>query len=1050
MLTALISALVFVALGCAALLVREVRRRRRYEQQLQSLADNAPDFVFRIDRQMRYVFVNQRVLDTTGMTREQCLGHTSRELGHPEELCDLWERTCRMVFETKEPQAIEFSVESPGGERFFQMREVPEFSDDGSVHTIMGITREVTDCKKVKADIQRLAEQRTLALESAYLFSFDWNIQRNEVCRYESASEAFPVTEQDAPDSFEEVVAVIHPDDRQRFKENVDASLESGRYENEYRVVNPDGKTICLYDRGRVEYDADGRPLRLVGLSQDITERRQALEALEAERARLQAVLDALPVAVWIANEEGAVVQTNREVDQLWGCSGEPWSIANCREHKKGWWVDSGKPLASTDWALSRAVSQHKTSTGEIIDIERFNGERGTILNNAAPVRDSSGRLIGGVAVALDITDQRRAERNLAESEARLRLFIEHAPAAMAMFDLDMCYLSVSRRWRETFNQQEEELIGRNHYDVHPEMPEHLHAAHRSALEGRVVSSDVDRYEHPETGVRWSRWAVHPWRDAGGEVAGIIIFFEDITEQKRAENVLRESERFNQAVLDSLPAHIAVIERTGTVVSVNARWRGFAGENGAASDPMLAPGVNYLDVCRRASSKGDEQAQAALEGIQAVLNREQAMFRCEYSCQVDGRELWFLMLVTPVAAESDMVILSHLDVSERRRAEEALRKLNQTLEQRVAERTAELAVSEQKYRGLVENTRDITCRVDADGVLCYVAPQAAHYGFDSAELEGRHFLDIIQPEDRERLAADFQETMNTGEVIPSDFRVQAPDGTTYWFEERASLLRETSGRIAGVTAVLRDVTARKQAEGMIQQYQEHLRQLAARLVSAQDEEQRRIAEGLHDDVAQILAACSMKLGEAEYAGSMDAARPIHDEIDVLLNQAVDKLRSLSFELSSSTLYRVGFRKAVLELCESMSERYGIQFLLECEDGAAELNEAVATVLFKAVRELLFNVVKHAHVREAAVYISLDGEMLKTTVEDRGTGFLDLKDGQGGGAGRGLGLFGIKERLRDLGGQLQIVSQPGTVTRVTLRVPIGGDGSAVETKEEVNL
>ena len=103
----------------------------------------------------------------------------------------------------------------------------------------------------------------------------------------------------------------------------------------------------------------------------------------------------------------------------------------------------------------------------------------------------------------------------------------------------------------------------------------------------------------------------------------------------------------------------------------------------------------------------------------------------------------------------------------------------------------------------------------------------------------------------------------------------------------------------------------------------------------------------------------------------------------------------------------------------------------------KLDEASATVLFKAVRELLFNVVKHAGVREATVSISQDGSMLKLAVEDHGTGFANLAEGEDRGADTGLGLFGIRERLRDLGGKMSIESEPNVRTRVTLWAPVSG-------------
>jgi PAS domain S-box-containing protein len=136
-----------------------------------------------------------------------------------------------------------------------------------------------------------------------------------------------------------------------------------------------------------------------------------------------------------------------------------------------------------------------------------------------------------------------RAEENLRESEARLGLFIEHAPAALAMFDTRMCYLRASRRWRADFGLGDRDLNGVSHYDVFPEIPEAWKEAHRRGLAGEVVRADADRFQQADGSEQWIRWEVFPWRDAEGQVGGIVIFSEDITERRKAEAALFENQK---------------------------------------------------------------------------------------------------------------------------------------------------------------------------------------------------------------------------------------------------------------------------------------------------------------------------------------------------------------------------------------------------------------------------------------------------------------------------------------------------------------------------
>ena len=127
------------------------------------------------------------------------------------------------------------------------------------------------------------------------------------------------------------------------------------------------------------------------------------------------------------------------------------------------------------------------------------------------------------------------------ESEELLRIFIEHAPASLAMFDRQMRYLSVSRRWLADYGLGERELRGLSHYEVFPDIPERWKEVHRRALAGEVVMRENDRLDRADGSVQWLRWEVRPWYDATGDVAGIVVFSEDISERKQGEDALKQS-----------------------------------------------------------------------------------------------------------------------------------------------------------------------------------------------------------------------------------------------------------------------------------------------------------------------------------------------------------------------------------------------------------------------------------------------------------------------------------------------------------------------------
>jgi PAS domain S-box-containing protein len=148
---------------------------------------------------------------------------------------------------------------------------------------------------------------------------------------------------------------------------------------------------------------------------------------------------------------------------------------------------------------------------------------------------DERGRAVEFQAVGHDITDRKRAEEMVKQSEEQVRHFVRHVPAAVAMFDRDIRYLIYSPRWLIDYKLGEQDLVGRSHYEVFPEIPERWKQVHRRCLAGAVEVHDDDSFVRIDGSTDWLRWEVRPWRNARNEIGGIIMFTEVITERKRAE-----------------------------------------------------------------------------------------------------------------------------------------------------------------------------------------------------------------------------------------------------------------------------------------------------------------------------------------------------------------------------------------------------------------------------------------------------------------------------------------------------------------------------------
>ena len=206
------------------------------------------------------------------------------------------------------------------------------------------------------------------------------------------------------------------------------------------------------------------------------------------------------------------------------------------------------------------------------------------------------------------------------------------------------------------------------------------------------------RIQRRDGKIRWIEHACQPVYDGQGNPSGFRASNRDITERKQSELALVESKTFNQTTLDSLKYHIAVLDQEGNVLDVNQSWLQFSHENDGGTSDRLGLGVNYLEVCRRSSIRGDDSAQAALEGIQSVIEGQSDHFELEYPCHSPTQKRWFLMRVTLFKGQQGRVIISHADITDRKLSEIDLQEAYTEIEQLKNQLEAETAYLQEEIK----------------------------------------------------------------------------------------------------------------------------------------------------------------------------------------------------------------------------------------------------------------------------------------------------------------------------------------------------------------
>ena len=337
----------------------------------------------------------------------------------------------------------------------------------------------------------------------------------------------------------------VYPEDRDLVWQVMTTAKDKREpYVAEFRVTRKDGTIRWVTAAGKFYYQ-NGSEARMLGVAIDITDRKLAEEA----RFRHAVILESTDDAIISEALDGTIISWNTGAHRIFGYTeaeivGQPIFVLIPLELQ-----DEERKILETLRAGGRIEhyeTTRATKTGETVCVSL----------TISPIKDSAGRLVGLSKIARDITQSKRAEDRLRETnralqeqtaklqtrEELLTSFVKNVPAGVAMLDRDMRYLQVSDRWCTDYGLDPSRILGRSHYEVLPDMPAQWREVHRRALNGETLRADEERWER-KGGTIWVRWEVRPWLTLDWETGGILIFAEEITRRKQADEALASVSR---------------------------------------------------------------------------------------------------------------------------------------------------------------------------------------------------------------------------------------------------------------------------------------------------------------------------------------------------------------------------------------------------------------------------------------------------------------------------------------------------------------------------
>jgi PAS domain S-box-containing protein len=486
----------------------------------------------------------------------------------------------------------------------------------------------------------------------------------------------------------------------------------------------------------------------------------------------------------------------------------------------------------------------------------------------------------------------------------------------------------------------------------------------------------------------------HPM-EAGG-VRNLCIVATDITERKRAEDRVFGSERQLRLIFDQIPAVIWTTDTELRILSAS----------GAALAPANLRAEDLVGKTTREFFGDSNEQSPSLAAHLAALKGDHGSYDYNLAGNI------FSVNVQPLRdAEGEIsgVIGIALDVTENKRA----------------------IASVAKLAAIVESSQDAIYGATASGYITSWNRGAEQmYGYSAGEVAGQH-ISIIAPDGRKQETGEVLEKLKRGEIIrPFETVRRCKDGSLIDVSITVSAVKDATGHIIGVSAIAHDLGDRKQVE-------KELRKLSARLLKMQDEERRNMARELHDSVIQGLAAAVINLSLLlDSVQLLPEARKTLEEALKITEEAVREIRTFSYLLHPPLLDVTGLQSALRWYVEGYSKRSGVHVELDLPEGRERLAKEVELTLFRIVQEALTNIQRHSGGRQAAICMRRTSEELILTVSDDGHGMDSetLKKVRREGAVLGVGIAGMKQRLRQLGGRLGI-SSGSNGTTVTVTLPI---------------
>ena len=727
-------------------------------------------------------------------------------------------------------------------------------------------------------------------------------------------------------------------------------------------------------------------------------------------------------------------------------------------------------------------IKRQVLETGNAVRLETplisSEGQTQFFSGSYVPKYDAEGHIDGLIGYFSNVTDRKRAEEALRKAHDELDMRVKERTAqlqAASLYTRGLLEASldplvtinpkgkitdVNKATELVTGLSRERLIGSDFSDYFTE-PKKAKDGYKKVLAESMVKDYPLTIRHISGHTTDVLYNATLYKNESEQVQGVFAAARDVTEHNRIE----KRERITNVLLELFAQKSTRKEYLDSVVRAVRDWSGcqcigirltnsdglipYESQIGFTKDFLASESVLSLKTdtcaCMRVitqkpepqdalamTSKGSFRCDNTLEFFDSLPEKKKARYRGH--CIRHG---FASLAVVPIRYRDKVLGAVHVADKKENKTPVQTVEFIENMAMLIGEAVhrfdieTELRESEERYRQLVELSPE-GIGVERDDKIVFINTVAARLlgAKSSDELIGKPILDFVHPDYRKRTHMQLEFLRRKRRALPLRENIfMRIDGTPMDVEVAATPLAYENRPAAQI--VFRDITERKLAHERIIDDQKQLRLLTAELLLTEERERHEIATALHDSLGPILAFSKRELGTLQKSAPPHIAETLKN-IGDNISQAVKQTRTLTFDLSPPTLYTLGFEIAIEELLERFCQEHKLEYSFRNSDQPKPLTDPVKVLLYRSIREMLINIAKHAGAKLVKVVLSGTENDIEITIEDDGKGFdaSALK-----GKSKGLGLFSVRERLRHIGGKLEIESKRGKGTHITLTAPL---------------